>query len=179
MSEPFLGEIKMVGFNFPPRGWALCDGSLLAISQNSALFSLLGTSFGGDGRTTFALPDLRGRAAKHVGTGPGLNTVTWGQRGGVENVTLQISQIPSHSHNHDFKVGVSSKSADTDDASGAVFGVGAEDAFREEAANSTMDASSINGSISNNGGGGSHENRPPYLGIYHVIALVGLFPSRN
>jgi len=97
-SEPFLGEICWIGFNFAPRGWALCDGQLLSISQNDALFSLLGTTYGGDGRTTFGLPDLRGRSPIHVGQGPGLSNYQWGQKGGVETVTLTINQMPSHTH---------------------------------------------------------------------------------
>ena len=98
MSEPFIGEIRIFGFNFAPRGWALCDGQLLPISQNSALFSLLGTIYGGDGRTTFALPDLRGRAALHEGTGPGLSPRQLGQRSGSETNTLTVNQLPPHTH---------------------------------------------------------------------------------
>ena len=98
MPNPFIGQVNYIGFNFAPRGWALCDGQLLPIASNTALFSLLGTAFGGDGRTTFALPDLRGRTPLGVGNGAGLNDVTWGQRGGSENVTLTVAQIPSHNH---------------------------------------------------------------------------------
>ena len=97
-SEPFIGQIQMFGFNFPPRGWAHTNGQLLAISSNTALFSLLGTTFGGDGRTTFGLPDLRGRIAKHVGSGPGLSTVTWGQKGGAESASLSVNNLPPHNH---------------------------------------------------------------------------------
>ena len=96
--EPFLGQIMPVGFNFAPRGWALCNGQLLAISAYSALFSLLGTAFGGNGRTDFALPDLRGRIPLHVGTGAGLNPVSWGQKAGSDNHTLSVSEMPSHNH---------------------------------------------------------------------------------
>ncbi|MCB0630228.1 MAG: phage tail protein, partial [Lewinella sp.] len=96
--EPFLGQIQPFGFNFPPRGWAFCDGQLLAISSNTALFSLLGTMYGGDGRTTFALPDLRGRSIVHIGTGPGLSHITQGEKGGRENVTLTTANMPSHNH---------------------------------------------------------------------------------
>ncbi len=180
MSDPFLGEIKLVGFNFNPRGWSKCDGQILSIAQYSALFSLLGTTFGGDGRTSFALPDLRGRSALHVGTGAGLSPVTWGEKGGTESVNLTNSQIPSHNHGAvGLKVGVSSQPADTDDPSGAVFGVGSEDAFREGAFNATMGASSVTGNTDNTGGSLPHTNMPPYLGIHHVIALTGIFPSRN
>ena len=98
MSEPFIGQIQPVGFNFPPRNWAHCNGQLLAISQNAALFSLLGTTYGGDGRTTFALPDLRGRICIHPGQGPGLSNYSWGERGGAETVNLSVAQIPTHNH---------------------------------------------------------------------------------
>ena len=97
-SNPLIGEIMTVGFNFAPRSWALCQGQLLAVSSNTALFSLLGTEFGGDGRTTFALPDLRGRLMKGVGHGPGLTTVRQGQRGGHDSVTLTVAQLPPHNH---------------------------------------------------------------------------------
>ena len=97
-AEPFIGEISMFGGNFAPRGWALCDGQLLPVSQYSALFSLLGTTYGGDGRTTFALPDLRGRTPKGVGNGPGLQSVIWGERGGKEQTLITAANMPSHSH---------------------------------------------------------------------------------
>lgn len=180
MSEPFIGEIKLVGFNFPPRGWSTCDGQILPISQNTALFSLLGTTFGGDGRSSFALPDLRGRSALHVGTGAGLSPVTWGQRGGVEDVTLNTTQIPSHHHDStDLKVGVSGEDSNSDDPDGNVLAVSGEDSFHNGNADGTMNASSVTGNTDNTGGSQSHTNRPPYLGIYHVIALTGIFPSRN
>ena len=98
MSEPFLGQIQMFGFNFAPRGWSTCNGQILPIAQNTALFALLGTTFGGDGRTTFSLPDLRGRDAVHVGTGPGLPTVRWGQRGGTHTYNIAIANLPAHNH---------------------------------------------------------------------------------
>ena len=103
MSEPFIGEIKMVGFNFAPQGWAFCSGQLLSVSQNTALFAVLGTTYGGDGRTTFGLPDLQGRSPMHAGTGPGLSQRRLGEKAGTENVALAESQIVSHSH--DWQVG--------------------------------------------------------------------------
>src|SRR5210317_1716351 len=116
MSNAYIGEIRMVGFNFPPRNWALCDGQLLPISSNTALFSLLGTTYGGDGRTTFALPDLRGRAPIHVGQGPDLTNKTLGQKGGVETVLLTVNQLPSYTHtvqiNADSTVATSDKPQD-------------------------------------------------------------------
>lgn len=182
MSEPFIGQIMPVGFNFAPRGWALCDGQLLDISSNTALFSLLGTTYGGDGRTTFALPDLRGRHAKHVGAGPGLSPVTWGEKSGNENTTLQQANIPSHSHviSHDLAVGVATQTGDGDDPDGAVIGAGAEIFFAGNA-DASMGGNSIQGSINaaNTGNGQSFSNKPPYLGIYYCIALTGIFPSRN
>src|SRR4051812_113885 len=99
MSTPFLGEIRMVGFNFAPRGWALCNGQILSIAQNTALFSILGTTYGGNGQTTFALPDLRGRVPVSAGQGPGLSSYDLGQVTGSENVTLTVQQLPAHSHN--------------------------------------------------------------------------------
>ena len=98
MSEPFIGDIRMFAGNFAPRNYALCDGQLVAISQNNALFSLLGTMYGGDGRTTFGLPEMRGRIPVHAGQGPGLSPRTWGQKAGTENVTITVNQLPSHTH---------------------------------------------------------------------------------
>src|SRR5688572_6320685 len=98
MSEPFLGEIRMVGFNFAPQGWAFCQGQLMSIAQNSALFSLLGTTFGGDGQTTFALPDYRGRSSVGMGSGPGLTNIVQGEKSGTENVTILSTQMPVHTH---------------------------------------------------------------------------------
>jgi microcystin-dependent protein len=187
MSEPFIGEIKMVGFNFAQRGWDFCNGQLLPISQNTALFSLLGTTFGGDGRTTFGLPDLRGRSAVNPGRGPGLSGYRSGERGGQEEVTLTQNEMPAHTHiatnTSDLKVGVSNQGVNTDSPAGSVFAVGEEDVFRSGAANTTMDASSIAGSVtttnSSTGGSLPHTNLSPFLGMNHLIALVGLYPSRS
>ena len=112
--EPFIAEIIMFGGNFAPRGWAFCDGALLPISQNTALFSLLGTTYGGDGRTTFGLPDLRGRVAIHPGTGPGLSTVRLGEKGGVENVVLTTAQMPAHGHQIDHGHGATMNASSAD-----------------------------------------------------------------
>jgi microcystin-dependent protein len=170
--EPFIGQIMMVGFNFAPRGWAFCDGALLPINSNQALFSLLGTTYGGDGRTTFGLPDLRGRIAKHVGTGPGLSPVRWGERGGAENHTLTVAQMPQHTHS----IGCNSSAADSDTPENGFPAVheGGLEAFHT-AANASMNALTA----ANTGGNRPFDIRNPYLGIYHVIALVGLFPSRS
>lgn len=169
----------MFGGNFAPRAWALCEGQLLPINQNTALFSILGTIYGGDGRSTFALPDLRGRVPIQHGRGSGLSSYRLGERSGREEVTLNGNQIPSHTHAADLKVGVSTNQADTDDPSGAVFGVGSDDAFREGAANATMDASSVSGTIGNTGGNQAHTNIQPYLAINFIICLQGVFPSRS
>ncbi|NWK55952.1 phage tail protein [Verrucomicrobiaceae bacterium N1E253] len=183
MADPFLAEIKMFGGNFAPRGWAFCNGQLLAINNYQALFSLLGTTYGGDGRTSFGLPDLRGRAAIHSGNasaGPGLTPRPLGQKSGVEQVTLTANQIPSHHHTaSNLKVGVSTQAADTDDPSGTVFGVGNEDAFFEGAANANMGDSSITGTTDNTGGSQPHTNMQPYLAVNYIIALQGTFPSRS
>lgn len=171
--EPFLGQIQPFGFNFPPRGWAFCDGQLLPIAQYSALFSLLGTVYGGDGRTTFALPDLRGRSIVHPGNGPGLSDIRQGQKGGREDVTLLISNMPSHNH---------SVTATTNDGTldepmaGARFGTAGTTIYASGGSASVVMAGD---STTNNGGGQQFNIRNPFLGIYYSIALVGLFPSRD
>lgn len=175
MSEPFIGQIIQVGFNFAPRNWALCDGGLLPVSQYTALFSLLGCTFGGDCRTTFALPDLRGRVAKHVGNGTGLASVAWGQKGGIENKTLNVTEIPAHSHTGHIRS--VNKSADTSDAAGNSLANAAEDIYVNAAADTDMHAGTVQ--TNNTGGGKAFDIRNPYLGIYHCIALTGLYPSRN
>ena len=116
--DPFIGQIQAFGFNFAPAGWAHCNGQLLAISQNTALFSLLGTTYGGDGRTTFGLPEMRGRSIRHVGTGPGLSAVSWGQRGGATTATLIAANLPSH--NHGVQVGVSTAAGEEATPAGQV-----------------------------------------------------------
>ena len=172
MSEPFLGEIRIVGFGFPPRGWALCDGQLLQISQNSALFSLLGTTYGGDGRTTFGLPDLRGRMPVHVGSGPGLNPVSWGQKSGSNNASLAVTNLPPHGHT--VEMPCNSEEGNTDDPDGKFPAVNAEDQYsntgneRMGTFNSGNVGSSTPFSIQN-----------PFLGLYFVIATQGIYPSRS
>jgi microcystin-dependent protein len=170
--EPFIGQIMMVGFNFAPRGWATCDGQTLPINQNTALFSLLGTTYGGDGRTTFRLPDLRGRNPLHVGTGPGLPSVSWGQQGGDYQHTLTVSQLPSHSHNA--SVPCDSEEGSTDDPDGKYPAVNQEEQYSDNN-NAAMGAFSTEPV----GGGQPFEIRNPFLGIHFVIALTGIFPSRS
>ena len=175
MTEPFLGEIKMVGFSFNPRGWLNCDGQLLPVSQNSALFSLLGTIYGGDGRTSFGLPDLRGRVPIHVGEGPGLSNRTQGSHGGNETHTLATSEIPAHTHQ------AKCVSTDGNQAGpvGAVWSddLGVSSGVYNNAA--TPDANMSSACIDNSGGGQSHNNMQPFLTVRFIIATVGLFPSRS
>jgi microcystin-dependent protein len=175
--EGFLGEIKMVGFNFAPRGWAFCDGQLLAISSNTALFSLLGTNYGGDGRTTFGLPDLRGRFAMHPGNGPGLTSRRLGEKGGAETTTLNLNQIPSHSHTA--LVNAFSSEGDStipDNNTWAKSGQGDPD-YYTGADNTIMSEDAVQ--IGNAGGDQPHSNVPPFQAVNYIIALVGVFPSRN
>ena len=194
--EPFLAEIIMFGGNFAPRGWAFCDGQLLPISQYSALFSILGTTFGGDGRTTFALPDLRGRVAIHPGNGPGLSSYKLGQKGGRESVTLTINELPSHTHTGAITNvagdappgGVLRVNSGGGDDKSPVSNFLAEDAS-EDNFSTTHDGSlsgagsvifnDIKASIGNTGGSRSFDIRQPWLGINHIIALQGTFPSRS
>ena len=171
--EPFIGEIRMFAGTFAPRGWAFCDGQLLAISGNEALFSLLGTTYGGDGRTTFALPDLRGRVAIHPGQGPGLSNYTQGQIGGVESNTLTVSQMPSHTHS------VNAVTADGNQSTPGGNLLAGTKILDPEYSDSDPDAVMSARMISNTGNGQSVENRQPYGTVNYIIALVGIFPSRD
>lgn len=171
MADPFIGEITMFGGNFAPRSWAFCDGQILAIAQNVALFSLLGTTYGGDGRTTFGLPDLRGRIPVHVGNGPGLSGRSWGQRGGQENVTLATQQLPSHQHT---QRGTDSDATSADPTDGLAAKA------QNVTYNSTGSPVDMNAASSQGAGGGQpHTNMQPYLCVNFIIALVGIFPPRN
>jgi microcystin-dependent protein len=169
MSEPFLGEIKMFGGNFAPRGFAFCEGQLLQISQNSALFSLLGTIYGGDGRTTFGLPDLRGRSPIHFGQGPGLPDYRIGEKAGAPTTTLAVGNLPSHNHPLNVR--------DDDPSVGSPTGAYSANApiFSTESPNAQMGPSAIG----NTGGGTPFNNMQPFLAISFIIALVGVFPSRS
>ncbi len=172
MSEPFIAEIRIFAGNFAPRGWAFCDGQLLPVSQNTALFSLIGTTYGGDGRTTTALPDLQGRTAMHPGRGPGLTSRRLGQRGGVETVTLTEAQMPNHGHNP-LRVETDEPGEDNDPGPSvrpARAGVYANDANRQAMASA---------SLTNTGGSQPHNNLQPFLVMNFIIALVGLYPSRG
>ena len=172
MSEPFIGQIMLFAGNFAPRGWAFCDGSLLGISQNTALFSILGTTYGGNGTTNFGLPDLRGRVPIGMGSGPGLTPRTQGEIAGEENHTLLAGEMPAH--NHTVTVGVSGNPPSTSRASGAVPASGQ---YYDAAANAAGSLGAVN--CANAGGSQGHNNMQPYLAVNYVIALQGIFPSRN
>ncbi len=171
MAEPFVGQIKIFAGNFAPRGWAFCDGQLLAVSQNDALFSLLGTIYGGDGRTTFGLPDLRGRIPLHAGQGPGLSNRRLGSKGGSENETLTYNQLPSHTH--DFQA--NSVAGTNVDPAGHVFAQAPIPVYDASAPNVSLNDVSID----NTGGSQPHTNLMPTLCVNFIVALFGIYPSRN
>ena len=176
--EPFIGQIQAFGFNFPPRGWTFCDGQLLQIAQNTALFSLLGTTFGGDGRVTFGIPDLRSRSTVGIGTGPGLDTISWGEKGGNYQHLLTINQMPSHSHQGTIKLGQSVGNTGTATNNYIAFNGVSDTIFTATApATNTMAAGNLQ--IENNGGSQPFNLRNPFLGIYYSIALTGVYPSRS
>lgn len=171
MSEPFIGEIRMFAGNFAPRGWAFCDGQSLSIAQYSALFSLLGTIYGGDGRTDFRLPDLRGRAPIHQGQGPGLTNRLIGSRGGTETVTLTTAQIPAHTH----ELQASASRATSKDPTGKM-----PASTRKASYNLGIgDLSESAMETDNTGGNQPHNNMQPFLPVQYIIALIGIYPSRS
>ena len=169
MSEPFLGEIRMFGFNFAPRGWAFCNGQILPIAQNTALFSLLGTTYGGNGQTTFALPNLQGRVAIHFGQGAGLSNYDLGEVAGTETVTLTQNQLPAHGHAVNASNGdaTATRPANRFPAGGG--------AYADSADGTTMSPTMV----ANAGGSQPHSNIQPFLALNFCIALSGIFPSRN
>ena len=169
---PFLGQIQAFGFNFAPRGWAKCEGQLLSIAQYNALFSLLGTIYGGDGRTTFALPDLRGRSIVGMGNGPGLSDIHQGEKGGAENTMLTINNLPNH--NHSVKVQVNTGGGSEADAT--TFLANQANGYAEDA---TSGAHLGGVTQANVGGNQSFGIRSPFLGINVCIALQGVYPSRS
>ena len=172
-AEPFIGEMRWVPYNFAPRGWAFCDGQLLPINQNDALFSLLGTTYGGDGRTTFALPDVRGRVMINAGRGPGLSDYQLGQEGGAETVTLTQSQMPAHTH----QLNGSASIANSEKPDGSL--PAAKQRTKLYSTDSGTPVAMNSASIGSTGGSQAHENRPPYLTLHCIIALQGLYPSRS
>lgn len=177
--EPFIGQIIMFGGNFAPRGWALCDGSLLSISQWQALFSILGTTYGGDGRTTFALPDLRGRVAMHPGNGPGLTPRSLGQKSGTETNTLTTLQMPSHNHTASGKInlGTAANVATGNDAFLPI--ATGTNIYSNAPGGASTNANSVSVTVNNNGGGQPFNNVQPFQCVNYIIALTGIFPSRN
>lgn len=166
MSEPFLGELRIVSFGFAPRNWAMCNGQLLPINQNQALFALLGTTYGGNGQTTFALPNLQGRTPIHEG-----NSFTLGQAGGEVSHTLSMAEMPQHNH---IPQG-SSSASNSSTPGGNLWGSGGLATYSPSPPNASLPA----GAISNTGGGQPHSNTPPYLVLNVIICLLGIFPSRN
>jgi len=167
--EPFIAQIMAFGGNFAPRFWADCNGQLLPISSNTALFSLIGTIYGGDGRTTFALPDLRGRVPMHYGNGPGLSPRTQGQKIGFENITLSVANLPAHGHNI-----LAAEEASLDAPDNAFIAASGVPSFATTG-NTTLNSASV----TNTGGNVPIQIIQPSLVIRYVIALVGIFPSRN
>ena len=178
--DPALGIITMFAGNFSPKRWAFCAGQLLPINQNQALFSILGTTYGGDGRITFALPDLRGRTPIHSGNsaGPGLSNYALGQAGGVENTTLTLQQLPAHTHQTSFSFGVSSAIANADEPAGNVPAVTSVNNYNQGVLPSGQ-LGVVSFILNNAGGNQPIPIRQPYLGMNFVIALQGIFPSRN
>ena len=171
MSDPFVGEIRIFAGNFAPRSWAFCDGQLLAVSQNDALFSLFGTIYGGDGRTTFGLPDLRGRVPLHQGTGPGLSNRRLGSKAGAENVTLTTNQLASHGHG----LTATTNNATSKNPSGNVLAQTDLPSYF----NANEQFAALNSaSISSTGGAQRHNNLMPTLCVNFIVALFGIYPSR-
>ncbi|MGD2111337.1 MAG: tail fiber protein [Phycisphaerae bacterium] len=175
MSEPFIGEIRMWGLNFAPRGWAFCNGQLLPISQNTALFSLLGTTYGGDGRTTFGLPNLQGRAPVHPGRGPGLTTRRLGETGGVTTVQLSDAQMPQHTHAMQ-----ASGLPGQLNAPGSDRGIArSSGGFAYQTDGSANLESMASQAVLATGGSQAHNNLQPLLCVTFCIALIGIYPTRN
>lgn len=173
MADPFVAEIRIFPFNFAPKGWAWCDGQLLPLSQNTALFSLLGTTYGGNGKSNFALPDLQGRAPMFWGQGPGLSLHDIGETGGSETVSLLESEIPSHSHN----VMASNQPAEDRSPAGEILGRSVGASLYQTTTTGLQAMSPL--SLAPAGGDQPHNNMQPYLTFYFCIALQGVFPPRT
>ncbi len=176
MADPYIGEIRIFAGTYAPLHWAFCDGQLLAISQNDALFSLIGTNYGGDGRSSFGLPEMRGRAPVHFGNGPGLTPRPIGQRYGAEEVTLTTAQIPSHSHG--FRASTGGVSAQ--DPTNMVLGTVATDDDIYYEGSDTQNIGAMNAdSVMDTGGSQSHYNMMPYLCMNFIMSLAGIYPQRS
>ena len=174
MAEPFIAEIRIFAGNFAPRGWAFCDGQLLPIAQHTALFSLIGTTYGGDGRTTTQLPDLRGRSPMHPGTGPGLTTRRLGQAGGTSTHPLSVSEMTAHNHE---AAAVTSQATATKPADN-LWAATTEATYATAGPPGSL-VPMADGVVGDVGGSQPHNNRQPFLAINFIIALVGIYPSRN
>ncbi|HEU4743283.1 MAG TPA: tail fiber protein [Meiothermus sp.] len=172
MAQPYIGEIRIFAGNFAPAGWAFCDGSTLPISENEALFTLIGTTYGGDGQTTFALPDLRGRIPLHQGTGPGLPPFVIGQDGGVETVTLTAQQMPTHNH---ALLGSSNTATQTVPTANVLAQPSSGQMYLADTPNVALNASMIGLT----GGNQPHDNMGPYLCVSFIISLFGIFPQQS
>jgi len=176
--EPFIGQIIQFAGNFAPRGWALCDGQLLPIASYSALFSILGTTYGGDGRTTFGLPDMRGRVSMHWGQGPGLTNRAIGHHSGQESVTLTLQQIPAHNHALVPIQSVNTDEANSNDPSHPLAETDNLN-FTRPGSPDGLAPPTFEPFTQDSGGSQVHDNMQPYLCVTHIIALEGLFPSRS
>ena len=175
MADPFVAEIRIFPFNFAPRGWAWCDGQLMPLSQNTALFSLLGTTYGGNGKSNFALPDLQGRSPMHPGQGPGLSLYDLGESGGSETVTLLESENPRHTHA--LVGGNAQATVNTPDGNSSISRT--EGAMVFQSNTNTSKTTMASQDIAPSGGDGPHNNMQPYLTMYFCIALQGVYPSRG
>src|SRR5271154_2023792 len=175
MSQPFVGEIRMFAGNFAPLNWMFCNGQLLPISEFDVLFELIGTTFGGDGQHTFALPNRLGRIPVHQGTGPGLPTYVMGQLAGTETVTLNTQQIPSHSHS----LLASPNPGHVSDPMGTHIAADRDFAAFDSSSDASPLASMSLTALTNQGGSQPHNNLPPYLCVTYIISLFGIFPSQN
>ncbi|KAA9339761.1 phage tail protein [Hymenobacter busanensis] len=176
MDSPYLGQICLVGFTFAPRGWALCNGQLLSISQHSALFRLLGTTYGGDGRSTFALPDLRNRTALGAGQGTGLSEYALGTQAGEATVTLKIDEVPAHAHVVTGTVRASGNAADTTNPAGGYWATQPDSQYGEDAGFDRMAANLVVGKTDVQGQDQAHDNLMPYLTLNYIIAIQGEYP---
>ena len=176
MSDPFIGEVSIFAGNFAPRGWAHCNGQLLDIAQNTAMFAILGTTYGGDGRTTFGLPNLQGRAPMHPGNGPGLASRRLGQIGGTATENLSQSQMPSHSHT---MRGNNDLGEDSDPNNRVLARGGGSLPYQSNTTGNLVDMADESLPPAGGAGTPSHTNEQPYLSLCFIIALQGIFPSRN
>lgn len=179
MSEQYLAEIRMFAGNFAPRGWAFCAGQILSIAQNQALFALLGTTYGGDGRTTFALPDLRGRVPLGTGAGAGLSNIVLGETVGEESHTLLAHEMPAHVHPAQATVRASSADGVNNSPQNSFLAAASSAAIYADDANATMNPAAAQVTVNPAGGNQPHNNMQPSLGMNFIIAMEGIFPSRD